>query len=44
MHYSGKPGLPSRFSTTTIPANEQSVEAETGWLYRLSTVRKLSRF
>jgi hypothetical protein len=31
-HHRAKPGLPSRFRTTTVQANKQTVEAETGWL------------
>ena len=31
-HDRAKPGLPSRFRTTTVQANKQTVEAETGWL------------
>jgi hypothetical protein len=31
-HDRAKPGLPSRFRTTTVQAIKQTVEAETGWL------------
>ena len=40
----GSSQQPSRFRTTTAQASNELVEAETGWLYRLCTVRKAHIF